>query len=105
MGTISAERKGSGTYYVYRESYRVKINLQDKGKGKGSGRSKVRSRSVYLGAAERILRGLQQTKEPIEVTTRRFGLVGGAYQTAKEIGLQEILDRHIPDLRAGQPWI
>ena len=92
MGTISAEKKGSGTYYVYRESYRVKINPQNCGKGKGSGRSKVRTRSLYLGTAEGILKSVEQTKVPSEVNIRDFGLVGGAYQTAVEIGLPEILE-------------
>ncbi|MFC1835067.1 IS1634 family transposase [Thermodesulfobacteriota bacterium] len=103
MGTISAEKKASGTYYVYRESYRVKINPEDAGKGKGSGKSKVRTRSVYLGTAETILKSVERTKEPLQVSTRRFGLVGGAYQTAVEMGLPEVLERHIPGKRGGIP--
>ncbi|MFC1835611.1 IS1634 family transposase [Thermodesulfobacteriota bacterium] len=106
MGTISAEKKSSGTYYVYRESYRVKINPKDTGKGKGSGKSKVRTRSVYLGTAETILKSVEQNKEPLKVNTRRFGLVGAAYQTAVEMGLQEVLEKHIPGKRGGIPqWI
>jgi transposase len=104
MGTISAQKSASGTYYVYRESFRVKINPQDTGKGKGSGKSEVRTRSVYLGTAERILKSVEQTKEPLEVDTRRFGLLGAAYQTAAEIGLPEILEKHVPGQRGGIPY-
>jgi hypothetical protein len=31
MGTICAERKGANVYYVYRESYREKIEREDNG--------------------------------------------------------------------------
>ena len=96
MGTICAERKGDKTYYVYRESYRVKINPQDRGKSRGSGKSTVRTRAVYLGSAEKILEGLEKTREPVQVVVRRFGLVAAAYQTALEIGLPQILMKRIP---------
>jgi len=106
MGSICAERKGKGTYYVYRESYRVKVNPTDKGKTKGSGKSKVLTRAIYLGTAEKILKSFEQTREPVSVSLRGFGLVSAAYRTASEIGLQEILMKHIPGNRGKLPrWM
>jgi transposase len=78
----------------------VKVDPMKKGKGSRSGRSKVRSRAVYLGTAEAILKCFEGTKEPVEVATRRFGLIAAAYQTAAEIGLPEILKMHITGERA-----
>jgi transposase len=106
MGTICARRQGDKTYYIYQESYRVKLNREDIGKQRGSGKSKVVTRSVYLGTAEKILSAVQQKKEPLSVDVREFGLVAGAYQTAREIGLKDILIKHIPGNRGGVPrWI
>ena len=106
MGTICAERKGGSTYYVYRESFREKIDPASEGKAKGSGRSRVRTRAIYLGTAEKILKSIEEAREPQRVLTRGFGLVAAAYQTAVQIGLQEILTKHIPGHRAGvERWI
>ncbi len=106
MGSICAERKGDKVYYVYRESYREKLDPQDEGKARGSGKSRVRTRAVYLGSAEKILQAFREKREPVSVQLRRFGLVGAAYQTATEIGLQDILMQHIPGKRANIPhWV
>lgn len=106
MGTICAAREGNNTYYVYRETYRVKVNPEDQGKKRGSGKSIVRTRAVYLGTAEKILNLVQEKREPLDITLREFGLVAAAYQTAREIGLQEILTKRIPGQRGGVPrWI
>lgn len=106
MGSIVAQKEGSNTYYVYRETFRVKLNQQDNGKKRGTGKSRVCTRAVYLGTADRILKSLQEKKEPLSITTRHFGVVAAAYQTSKEIGLQEILMKHIPGQRAGIPrWV
>jgi transposase len=106
MGTICAERKGESTYYVYRESFRVKVNPENEGKTKGSGKSRVCTKAIYLGTAEKILKAIQETKEPVSVVARGFGLVTAAYQTAAQIGLQEILMQHIPGHRAGvERWV
>jgi transposase len=106
MGTICARKQGDKTYYLYQESYRVKLNREDIGKQRGSGKSKVVTRSVYLGTAEKILSAVQQKKEPLSVEVRQFGLVAGAYQAAQEIGLKDILIKHIPGNRGGVPlWI
>jgi hypothetical protein len=84
----------------------VKINRDDLGKKRGSGKSKVVTHAVYLGSAEKILGLVQEKREPLSVSTRRFGLIAAAYQTASQIGLQEILSRRLPGDRAGvERWI
>jgi hypothetical protein len=106
MGSICARKQSGKTYYAYQESYRVKLNREDDGKKRGSGKSKVVTRSVYLGSAEKILKCIQDRKEPLGVGLRQFGLVAAAYQTASEIDLQDILMRHMPGDRGGVPlWI
>lgn len=106
MGSICARRQGDKTYYVYQETYRVKINRGDIGKKRGSGRSRVVTRAVYLGSAEKILGALQETREPLSLSTRQFGLVAAAYQTSSEMGLQDILRKHLPGVRGGvDRWI
>ncbi len=106
MGSICARKQGDKTYYIYQESYRVKLNRENLGKQRGSGKSKVVTRSVYLGTAEKILGALQEKKEALSVVVRQFGLVAAAYQTAREIGLTDILMKHVPGNRGGVPrWI
>jgi transposase len=106
MGAITKRKEGNNTYYVYQETYRVKIDPKHSGKTKGSGKSKVKTRAIYLGAADKIFQGLQQKREPISIKTRHFGLIAAAYQTASEIGLQEILMKHIQGSRCQVPrWI
>ena len=79
MGSICARKQGDRTYYVYQETYRVKINRDNLGKRRGSGRSKVITRAVYLGSAEKILGAMQEKREPLRLSTRQFGLVAAAY--------------------------
>jgi transposase len=106
MGAIYARKKGDKTYYVYQEAYRVKLDPSSRGKERGSGKSAVRTRATYLGTAESIMERLQRTKEPLSVSSQPFGLVAAAYQTAVEIGLTDILSRHIPGDRGGVArWI
>jgi len=106
VGTICAERKGDSTYYIYRESFREKIDPANEGKAKGSGKSRVRTRAIYLGTAEKILKAIEKAREPLSVATRGFGLVAAAYQTAAQIGLPEILMKHIPGQRGGvERWV
>jgi transposase len=106
MASIIKRTRGNTIYYVFQESYRVKRNRDDRGKAPGSGKSKVCTRSVYLGTAEKILECFRKIKEPICVRTRQFGLLAAAYQTAREIGLQEVLARHLPGDKCGVPfWI
>jgi hypothetical protein len=103
MGYLVKKEKRNGVYYAYQESFRVKLNRSDKGKTRGSGKSKVCTRSIHLGSAESIVSRLQETKEPVSVSAREFGLVAAAYQAATEMGLQEILNMYVPGQRAGVP--
>jgi transposase len=106
MGAVIARKTNGKTYYVYQESYRVKLDPLDRGKTKGSGKSAVRTRAIYLGTAERILKAIQDKKEPVDVWTRQFGLCAAAYQTAREVDLPAILLKHLPGDRAGIPtWV
>jgi transposase len=105
-GTLSSKIVNGKTYYYYRESYRAKVNPQDEGKTKGSGKSQVKSKSIYLGSAETILSWKFATQGPLSIRHRSFGLVAGAYQTAKEFGLIDILRKHIEGRRYGtERWI
>jgi len=101
MGSICARKRGDKTYYVYQEAYRVKLDPSSQGKRKGSGKSAVRTKATYLGTAESIVKRLSATREPLAVSSRQFGLVAAAYQTAHEIGLPDILMRYIPGDRGG----
>jgi transposase len=106
MGAIVKRTRANNTYYIYQESYRVKLNRDDRGKKRGSGRSKVCTRAVYLGSAEKILDRLTKNTEPLSVTTRQFGVLAAAYQTAVEIGLPRILQERLPGEQSGVPlWI
>ena len=106
MGAIYARKRGDKTYYVYQEAYRVKLDPSTCGKEKGSGKSAVRTRATYLGTAESIVERLQKTSAPVSVSSRPFGLVAAAYQTAVEIGLTDILIKHVPGSRGGvAAWI
>jgi len=100
------KQKSNGVYYAYQESFRVKVDAGKTGKTRGSGRSKVCTRSIHLGSAESIVNRLQQNREPVSISARAFGLVSAAYQMAREIGLQDVLLKHLRGQRAGVPlWI
>ncbi|HEO72708.1 MAG TPA: IS1634 family transposase, partial [Candidatus Hydrogenedentes bacterium] len=58
---------------------------------------------IYLGSAEHIVDALNQTRSPVEVRHRDFGMVAAAYQTAKELGLVDLLEQHIEGQRLGVP--
>ena len=106
MGVITKRTSGKNVYYVYQESYRVKISSNDSGKKRGSGKSKVCSKTVYLGSAEKILELFQGNEAPITVQVRNFGLIGAAYQTAIEINLPQIFMKHISGEKCQVPrWI
>ena len=105
-GRIVPHKKGKQTYYYFQESYRAKVNPTDSGKKRGSGKSSVRTRSTYLGTAEAILRKLKASDKPVSTSTRRFGLLAAAHQTATKLGLPAILAKHIEGTRCGIPrWI
>ena len=103
MATITNRKRGNKTYYYYQETYRVKLNPQDRGKNRGSGKSKVRTKATYLGTADDILKSVQEKEKPIHANVRAFGLIAAAYQTSKEIGLVDVLARHIEGKRFGVP--
>jgi len=94
------------TYYYAQRSCREKLDPTARGKTKGSGKSRVHSTMVYLGSAEAIVAALTQTRTPVEVGHRAFGMVAAAYQTAVELGLVDLLQRHIEGERFGVPrWL
>ena len=97
----------NGTLYYYAQrSFREKIEPGARGKTKGSGRSRVRTETIYLGTAEHLVEALAKTRQPLEVRHREFGFVAAAYQTAVEIGLVELLQKHIEGERFGLPrWL
>jgi len=88
-------------YYYLQKSYRVKIDTENSGKEKGSGKSKVVSKTEYLGTAETIKKKLQTFREPIEINNRHFGLVTSLLSISKEIGLIDLLQKHITGERNG----
>ena len=94
------------TYYYLQSTIRVKINPNDKGKTKGSGKSRVKTKSTYLGTAETIKKKLFGVRDPLQIHHRNFGFVGAIYNVAEEIGLVELLQKHITGERFGIPnWI
>jgi hypothetical protein len=64
---IYSKKSKGHTYYYLQRSYRVKIDLTNKGKTKGSGKSKVKTETIYLGSAASIRERLLKAREPIEV--------------------------------------
>jgi transposase len=97
----------NGTLYYYAQrSFREKIDSGAQGKTKGSGKSRVRTETIYLGTAEHLVEALTKTRKPLEVRHREFGFVAAVYQTAVEIGLIELLQKHIEGERFGLPrWL
>lgn len=93
-------------YYYAQRSCREKLDPTARGKTKGSGKSSVHSEMIYLGSAERIVAALTETRTPVEVRHREFGMMAAAYQTATELGLVDVLKRHIEGERFGLPrWL
>jgi len=86
------------TYYYAQRSWREKLPPAS---GQAKAKSKVRSETVYLGAAETIVAKLKATREPVEARHRAFGFVAAIYQTAVETGLAGLLKTHIPGERFG----
>ena len=94
------------TYYYYKESVRVKIDVRDGGKIKGSGKSRVKTTTIYLGAADEIVAWKKQVKGPISVKHRAFGMTAAAYQVANEFGLVDVLKENIHGQRFGvERWV
>ena len=98
---IYPKKIGGKVYYYAQRSYREKVRAHHEEKMKGSDKSRVRSETLYLGSAESIVQRLQETRRPLEVRHRQFGFVVAAYQSAVEIGLVDLLQKHIPGQRYG----
>jgi len=97
---------GGHTYYYAHRTWREKLDPRNSGKTRGSGKSRMRSQTLYLGAAEQIVQALRQRREPVEVRHRAFGMVAAAYQVAAEVGLIDVLRHHIEGERFGVPrWL
>ena len=88
-------------YYYLQESFRVKVDSNDKGKTKGTGKSKVATKTIYLGTAESIKKKLNTIKEPLEIKNRHFGFVSAIISVCEEIGLIELLKENIAGKRSG----
>ena len=88
-------------YYYYQESWREKIETNARGKTRGSGKSRVRTRSIYLGAARDIYEKVRGSRQPDEAGHRAFGFEAALLQTAADIGLVDILRENIPGKRFG----
>lgn len=85
-------------YYYLQRSYRTK--------DKKTGHSKVKTSSVYLGKADKILERLSQTKRPLEVAHKEFGFVAALVQASQDIGLIDLLQKSFPGERYGLPrWL
>lgn len=85
-------------YYYLQHSYRTK-DLK-------TGRSKVKTSSTYLGKADNILERLKQSRRPLEVAHKEFGLVAALVQVSRDIGLIELLQKRFDGERFGLPrWL
>lgn len=85
-------------YYYVQHSYRSKDPK--------TGRSKVKTSSVYLGKADNVLERLNQSKRPLEVAHKEFGLVAALVQVSRDIGLIELLKKRFEGERFGLPrWL
>jgi transposase len=106
MGKLQKRGSGENIYYVYQQTYRVKIDPDNTGKKTGLGKSKVCTNAIYLGSAEKILQAIKAKREPLKVVTRNFGLIAAALQAAASLNLPHILQNNIPGSRAGVArWI
>ncbi|TVS17269.1 MAG: hypothetical protein EA424_12860 [Planctomycetaceae bacterium] len=79
------------TYYYARECKRV------------SGKPKI-VRTIYLGSLDNILNAVQQAKQPLQhesVDIAAFGDVVALWDLAEQIGLVDIINRHVPKRRQG----
>ena len=85
-------------YYYLQHSQRLKAQNGRK--------SRVKTSSVYLGTAENLLERLNQSKRPLEVELKEFGLLAALIQVSADLGLLEILQRRFTGSRFGIPrWL
>jgi len=93
MASLTAKVIHGKTYYYARECQRV------------NGKPKI-VRTVYLGAADELIAAATQQKQrlipqPQSVDIAAFGDVVALYDLAQQIGLVELLDRHLPKRQQG----
>ena len=101
MATIIKRTIGGRDYYYYTRSYRVKDSPKANGKARGSGKSRVRTEQIYLGTAEDVIRRIQSQQSPEKVRTTSFGIEAVALKVIQELGLVEIIDRHVAKRHQG----
>lgn len=57
---------------------------------------------AHLGTADQLLRKLTQAQgKPLKARVLDFGFLGAAWKLAQQLGLVEIIDRHVPKRRQG----
>ena len=88
MASLTAKVFHGKTYYYARECQRI------------NGKPKI-VRTVYLGSADDLIAAALQRKhdqapQPHSVDIAAFGDVAALYDLAQQIGLVELLDRHLP---------
>jgi len=91
MPSLTAKRINGRTYYYARECKRV------------DGKPKI-VRTTYLGSVENIIRAVEQAKQPLQhqsVDIAAFGDVVALWDLAQQIGLVDIINRHVPKRRQG----
>jgi len=91
MPSLTAKVIHGKTYYYVRECKRV------------GGKPKI-VRTIYLGALDNILNAVQQAKQPLQhesVDIAAFGDVVALWDLAEQIGLVDIINRHVPKRRQG----
>jgi transposase len=93
MASLTAKVFHGKTYYYARECQRV------------NGKPKI-VRTIYLGSADALIaaalqRQHDQMPQPLAVDIAAFGDVAALYDLARQIGLVELLDRHLPKREQG----
>jgi transposase len=93
MASLTAKVVHGKTYYYARECQRI------------NGKPKI-VRTVYLGAADDLIAAAlahkqDQAPQPHSVDIAAFGDVAALYDLAQQIGLVELLDRHLPKRSQG----
>ncbi len=84
--------KGKDPYYYFQRSYRVRD-------AKGS--SRVKTESVYLGTADKILHELKEGQRPQRIPVKSFGAEAASLEIARELDIAGIIDRHVPKRNQG----
>lgn len=82
--------------YYYHETFRVKVDPEARGKGPRSGKSVVKSRDIYLGTAEEVLKKCTAGQLPHDLSKLEFGLVCAALEIAREAGIAQVIDEVMP---------